>query len=70
LDAAFAELLDEVVWTDNFHQGYVRLVLQTGQARTDFVAVRTVLQPDLNTTILRSSTLRPDAGTLRLDGEA
>jgi phosphodiesterase/alkaline phosphatase D-like protein len=66
LDAAFADLLDEVVWTDNSHQGYVRLVLETGQARTDFVAVRTVLQPDLHTRILRTSALFPASVTVRL----
>lgn len=66
LDAAFADMLDEVLWTDNLHQGYVRLVLERGQARTDFVAVRTVLQPDVSTRILRSSVLVPDGGSVAI----
>ena len=35
LDAAFADLLDEVIWTDNMHQGYVRLVLEADAARAE-----------------------------------
>lgn len=46
LDAAFASYLDEVVWTDNFHQGYVRVSLSRDMVRADFMAVRTVLAPD------------------------
>lgn len=60
LDKAFADLLDEVVWTDNMHQGYVRLVLKTDGGRVDFVAVRTVLQPDRSTRVLRSYSLLHD----------
>lgn len=60
LDTAFAELLDEVLWTDNLHQGYVRLVFKADEARADFVAVRTVLQPDLETSIIRTAALKHD----------
>lgn len=69
LDAAFADLLDEVLWTDNLHQGYVRLVLQADRARSDFVAVRTVLQPDLNTEVVRSTELRNDGITVTPNDE-
>lgn len=60
LDTAFTDLLDEVLWTDNLHQGYVRLVLQGDRARADFVAVRTVLQPDMNTETIRTVVLQHD----------
>lgn len=60
LDKAFADLLDEVVWTDNMHQGYVRIVLEQDRAVADFIAVRTVLQPDPTTRVVRSFTLSHD----------
>lgn len=43
LDAAFAEHNPEVVWTDNLHQGFVRLMLTPQGGQADFVAVDTVL---------------------------
>lgn len=70
LDAAFADLLDEVLWTDNLHQGYVRLVLQADRARADFVAVRTVLQPDLHTEILRTVDLQHDGVSVSVTDES
>ncbi len=70
LDAAFADLLDEVLWTDNLHQGYVRLVLQADRARADFVAVRTVLQPDLRTEIVRTADLQHDGVSVSVSNEA
>lgn len=42
LDAAFAEHNPEVIWTDNLHQGYVRLVLMQGGGTADFMAVSDV----------------------------
>ena len=69
LDAAFADLLDEVLWTDNLHQGYVRLVLHADQARADFVAVRTVLQRDLSTRVIRTAALMNDGVTVTPNGD-
>ncbi len=46
LDRAFEEGLDEVVWTDNLHQGYVRVVLGREAADVTYRAVDTVLSPD------------------------
>lgn len=43
LDRALEEHNPEVVWTDNLHQGYVRLVLGRNGGQADFVAVDTVL---------------------------
>lgn len=42
LDAAFAEHNPEVIWTDNLHQGYVRLVLMPDGGTADFMAVSDV----------------------------
>ncbi len=42
LDAAFAEHNPEVIWTDNLHQGYVRLELGRAAGRATFVAVSTL----------------------------
>lgn len=42
LDRAFADHVPEVEWTDNMHQGYVRLTLERDTAVAIFVAVDTV----------------------------
>lgn len=63
LDRAF-ETLDEVVWTDNFHQGYVRVELTPEAARATAVAVRTVLTQDDRTFDLRSTQIVRKDGTL------
>lgn len=49
LDKAFADHVPEVVWTDNLHQGYVRLDLRRDAAEATFIAVDTI----------RSRTFRP-----------
>jgi alkaline phosphatase D len=41
LDQAFIDHVPEVVWTDNMHQGYVRLDLQRDGAEATFIAVDT-----------------------------
>lgn len=46
LDEAFAEHVEEVRWTDNLHQGYVRLNLTHDHIEVTYVGVSTVLQPD------------------------
>ncbi|GAA4759752.1 alkaline phosphatase D family protein [Novosphingobium ginsenosidimutans] len=42
LDAAFAEHNPEVVWTDNLHQGYVRVVLTRNEGRASFIAMSNI----------------------------
>ncbi|MCZ8137084.1 MAG: alkaline phosphatase D family protein [Porphyrobacter sp.] len=42
LDKAFADHNPEVVWTDNMHQGYVRLNLRRNAAEATFIAVDTI----------------------------
>ncbi len=42
LDKAFADHVPEVMWTDNMHQGYVRLDLRRTDAEATFIAVDTI----------------------------
>lgn len=42
LDQAFSDHIPEVVWTDNMHQGYVRLDLQRDRGEATFIAVDTI----------------------------
>ena len=42
LDQAFIDHVPEVVWTDNMHQGYVRIDLERGGAEATFIAVDTI----------------------------
>ncbi len=64
LDRAF-ETLDEVVWTDNFHQGYVRIVLTRDGAVSDFVAVDNVLTADYRTSVLKSARVERSGDSVR-----
>jgi phosphodiesterase/alkaline phosphatase D-like protein len=57
LDDIFAQDLDEVKWTDNLHQGYVRVVVTPTEAKTDFVVVDTVLSTDYKSQIVHSETI-------------
>ncbi|CCA90180.1 alkaline phosphatase [Novosphingobium sp. PP1Y] len=53
LDRAYAEHIPEVTWTDNMHQGYVRVEFGRENGLATFVAVDTVLTPDYRTKVLR-----------------
>lgn len=53
LDRAYAEHIPEVAWTDNMHQGYVRVEFGREEGLATFVAVDTVLSPDYHTKVLR-----------------
>ncbi|MDE8652908.1 alkaline phosphatase D family protein [Novosphingobium album (ex Liu et al. 2023)] len=53
LDAAFAEHVPEIVWTDNMHQGYVRIELERERGLASFIGVDTVLSPDYRTFTIR-----------------
>lgn len=64
LDRIFEEAMAEVRWTDNLHQGYVRVVLSPEKADVDFIAVSTVLMEDTATSVLRSETVRKNENTL------
>ena len=64
LDQLFAEQLEEVVWTDNMHQGYVRVELDRERAAATFVAVDTVLSPDYKTIELRQVKIAHTGSTI------
>ena len=66
LDQAFAEHNPEVVWTDNLHQGYVRLVLTPSAGHASFIAVNTVATPAYRTRAIGEWNLRKAAGELVL----
>ena len=53
LDKAYAEHIPEVAWTNNMHQGYVRLEFGRGSGVATFIAVDTVLSPDYSVSVLR-----------------
>ncbi|MCX7863436.1 MAG: alkaline phosphatase D family protein [Novosphingobium sp.] len=53
LDQAFAAHIPEVLWTDNMHQGYVRLNLRREAGLATFIAVDTVRSRAYRTGVLR-----------------
>jgi len=68
LDAVYAEHIPEVRWTDNMHQGYVRVEFGRQEGVATFVSVDTVLQPEYRASLLRRFTFAPDNGSLSLRG--
>ncbi|KPL68584.1 alkaline phosphatase [Erythrobacter sp. SG61-1L] len=68
LDQAFTDHNPEVVWTDNMHQGYVRLELTRGGGEASFVAVDTILRPDYRTLVLNRFALARKDGAVVLQG--
>lgn len=68
LDKAFVDMVDEVVWTDNFHQGYVRLDLRRDAAQANFIGMSTILSPDYKPGLLRQFAIARREGSLELRG--
>jgi alkaline phosphatase D len=66
LDKAFAGHIPEVAWTDNMHQGYVRLDLAHDRGQASFIAVDTVLEPTYRTAIIQRLTIDVRDGELVL----
>ncbi len=66
LDQAFVDHNDEVHWTDNMHQGYVRLMLQRDGAEASFVSVDTVLRPVYTASELRRFGIERKEGAIFL----
>jgi alkaline phosphatase D len=64
LDRLFERELPEVVWTDNFNQGYVRLDLTPSAARAVFVAVDTVLTGDYRARTLKQTQIVRTGGNV------
>jgi alkaline phosphatase D len=57
LDRYFETALPEVVWTDNFNQGYVRVVLTPSKADVSFMATNSVLIADKTAHSIRTETV-------------
>lgn len=53
LDKAYAEHMAEVVWTDNMHQGYVRMEFGRHRGTASFIGVSTVLSRRYTTKLIR-----------------
>ncbi len=64
MDKALADHIDEIVWTDNLHQGYVRVVLERERGRADFIAVSTVLSQDYSTRVINRAPFAHKGGTV------
>jgi alkaline phosphatase D len=66
LDAAYAAHIPEVAWTDNMHQGYVRIDFTRDRGVANFIAVDTVLSPDYRTSVLKRVPFARDGGQVAL----
>ncbi|WP_374419364.1 alkaline phosphatase D family protein [Novosphingobium arvoryzae] len=66
LDRAFEAHNPEVVWTDNLHQGYVRLALRRTAALAEFIAVDTITTPSAGTSAIKRFGLTRRGRTLQL----
>jgi len=65
LDRVFEEQVKEVTWTNNFHQGYVRLNLTRERAKASFIAVSTVLKPNYTVKVIKQSNFARVNGEIR-----
>lgn len=63
LDRVFESELEEVKWTDNFHQGYVRLNINKKQAVASFVAVSTVLTREYGSRVIKQAVIERASNT-------
>lgn len=70
LDRAFEAHNPEVVWTDNLHQGYVRLDLRRQIAQATFVAVDTITSRDYRGTVLKRFGITRRGGALAMNEHA
>jgi phosphodiesterase/alkaline phosphatase D-like protein len=66
LNALFSAALPEVNWTEDRHQGYVRIELTASEARSEFLAVSTCLSPEYRLSRLRKSVIRRVGGNLEV----
>ncbi len=64
LDKVFADEVDEVVWTNNFHQGYVRLEFFPNQAKVSFMAVSTVLKPSYTIKAIKETIIKQQGNSI------
>lgn len=66
LDAAYAAHIPEVAWTDNMHQGYMRVDFARDRGVATFIAVDTVLSPDYRTLVLKRVPFARDGEQVKL----
>lgn len=66
LDKAFAQHIPEVEWTDNMHQGYVRIEFGRERGTAHFVAVSTVLSRKYATHTIRKVPFERAGGSVKL----
>ncbi len=65
MDVLLAQHNNEVVWTDNRHRGYVRLVLTRNEATADIVTVSQVDAPDYEQHIVKTLRVAKTGSTLQ-----
>lgn len=65
LDRLYAEHIPEVEWTDNMHQGYVRIEFGRTSGKASFVAVNTVLSPRYTTRVIHEVAFRREGSGVR-----
>jgi len=58
LDKVLGDEVEEVVWTDNFNQGYVRVELSPTEAKVSFMAVSTILKPSYTIRVLKETVIK------------
>lgn len=66
LDKAYGENIPEVDWTDNMHQGYVRVEFGRTEGMATFVGVDTVLSPSYRTMVLKRAPFTRKSGEVTL----
>lgn len=66
LDKVYADHMPEVVWTDNMHQGYVRVEFGRDAGTASFIAVSTVLSRNYVTNVVRTDHFKRDGNAVRL----
>ena len=69
LDRLFESALDEVIWTDNLHQGYVRADLTPEKLTSHYIAVDTVLSETFTTKTIKQTTIRNTEGRLSISDQ-
>lgn len=67
LDRAIEHGMDEVVWTDCLHNGYLLLDINPRRIDARAMAVSTIATPTYETRELRKAVVTRDSGNLRLD---
>jgi alkaline phosphatase D len=66
LDRSFEDQLDEVVWTDSFHQGFVKLQLGQHTAKASYIAVSTLLSENYTTSVVKQVLIQKDKNRLEI----